>query len=380
MPKESPTVIFEELDTDNGVKIGHAKLTKVSTLNALDLGMMELLYTQLKIWQQDPYIALIVLDAEGDKAFCAGGDVVSMYHLMKQAESKVDQAGYHEYILQPFFTLEYRLNHLIHTYTKPIVIWGNGIVMGGGLGLMCGASHRIVTASSRIAMPEITIGLYPDVGASYFLNKMPAGCGLFLGLTGAAINAADALYANLADYFVSQDLKSEFFTALVSASWQSTSIESKLSELCNTFQAKCSEDLPSGNLETRQQWLSDLSNFHSVIDAVDYIETTDSLQDSWLDKAQETLSRGAAISAHIVFEQLQRGKTMTLLQCLQMELGLSCKCGEFGEFQEGVRALLVDKDGSPNWKYESVAEVPDSVLEYFFEEIWLEEIHPLMLL
>ncbi|MEO9944157.1 enoyl-CoA hydratase/isomerase family protein [Paraglaciecola sp.] len=374
---ESTTVLFEELDTDNGVKIGHAKLTKVSALNALDLGMIESLYAQLSIWQQDQCIALILLDAEGDKAFCAGGDVVSMYHLMKQAQSHVVQTDCDEYILQRFFTLEYRLNHLIHTYSKPIIVWGNGIVMGGGLGLMCGASHRIVTASSRIAMPEISIGLYPDVGASYFLNKMPLGCGLFLGLTGAAINAADALYVNLADYFVSQDLKTEFVSCLLSATWETTSVDTTLNTLCDIFQTKNSDDLPLGHLESRQNWLNGLSQLRSVKEAVNYIQSIDPQQDSWFERSQKTLSRGSAISAHILYEQLRRGKTMTLSECLQMELGLSCKSGKFGEFQEGVRALLVDKDGKPNWKYKTVEEVPDSVVEYFFEAIWPADLHPL---
>lgn len=107
--------------------------------------------------------------------------------------------------IEDYFTREYKLDYLIHTFNKPFIVWGNGIVMGGGLGMMVGASHRVVTESSRIAMPEISIGLYPDVGGTFFLNKMPDNCGLFLGLTGASINAADAKYTGLADFFIQAD-------------------------------------------------------------------------------------------------------------------------------------------------------------------------------
>ncbi len=133
-------------------------------------------------WKNDHNIALVVLQGAGDKAFCAGGDIRDLYQAMKAAPDT-----YQPYV-EDFFTKEYTLDYLIHTFDKPVLVWGNGIVMGGGLGLMAGASHRIVTASSRIAMPEMAIGLYPDVGGSWFLNRMPEGCGLFLGLTGASIN------------------------------------------------------------------------------------------------------------------------------------------------------------------------------------------------
>jgi enoyl-CoA hydratase/carnithine racemase len=129
---------------------------------------------------------MVILQGEGDRAFCAGGDVVAMYHAMQANPNTVPAS------LQDFFTREYQLDYLIHNYKKPLLVWGNGIVMGGGLGLMSGASHRVVTESARIAMPEITIGLYPDVGGSWFLNQMPECCGVFFGLTGASINARDA--------------------------------------------------------------------------------------------------------------------------------------------------------------------------------------------
>ena len=231
MSSENTPVIFDELTTENGFKIGHATLTKPTALNALDLHMIKLLIPQLEKWQQDPKIAMVFLDGSGERAFCAGGDIVSMHTSMCNAQvNKENPDVANSLALQDFFTQEYQLDYLIHTFSKPVLVWGNGIVMGGGLGLMSGGSHRVVTENSRIAMPEISIGLYPDVGGSHFLNMMPAGCGLFLGLTGAFINASDALYSHLADYFVPHDAKETLFQQAVSRELATEFITSNINQ------------------------------------------------------------------------------------------------------------------------------------------------------
>jgi enoyl-CoA hydratase/carnithine racemase len=378
MSTENTPVIFDELTTECGFKIGHATLTKPAALNALDLNMINLLIPQLEKWQQDPKIAMVFLDGSGERAFCAGGDIVSMYKSMQDAQShKGSPDAANHLALQEFFSQEYQLDYLIHSYAKPLLVWGNGIVMGGGLGLMSGGSHRIVTETSRIAMPEISIGLYPDVGGSYFLNQMPTGCGLFLGLTGASINATDALYSNLADYFVPHDAKVTLFTRLLSANWQEGLLAQTLSSICDEFHTLHLGQLPQGNLHQHQDWLTGLAAKTDIALAVDYILSVSPDDNKWLNKAQKTLKAGSPITAHLVFEQLQRGKDMTLAECFQMELGLSCQCGEFGEFQEGVRALMIDKDNQPNWRYKSVVQVPQETIDYFFTDIWSLGTHPL---
>jgi enoyl-CoA hydratase/carnithine racemase len=378
MSSENAPVIFEELTTENGFKIGHATLTKPASLNALDLPMINLLTPQLEKWQQDPKIAMVILDGSGERAFCAGGDIVSMYKSMQDwGAVKENPDANNSYALQNFFTQEYQLDHLIHMFSKPILVWGNGIIMGGGLGLMSGGSHRVVTETSRIAMPEISIGLYPDVGGSYFLNKMPAGCGLFLGLTGAFINAADAIYSNLADYFVPHDAQQTIFDRLLAANWQQDVLHQTLSSICDDFHTLHSEQLPQGNLIEYQEWFTSLATKTDASQAAEYIMSVNAEDNKWLSKAQKTLSAGSPITANLVFEQLLRGKYMTLAECFQMELGLSCKCGEFGEFQEGVRALLIEKDHQPNWRFKSVDQVPKDTIDYFFENIWSQNAHPL---
>lgn len=366
-------VMFTKLNCSNNMQVGVATLNQPRALNALSLDMINLLTPTLLEWQNDPSIAMVILEGEGDRAFCAGGDVVAMYRAMQASPNSVPDS------LQYFFTREYQLDYLIHNFKKPFLVWGNGIVMGGGLGLMSGASHRIVTESARIAMPEITIGLYPDVGGSWFLNKMPEGCGEFLGLTGASINASDALYIRLADHFVAAQQKSALIAAILQHSWQSDENVNhrSLTQLCEQAAMASIDLLPEGNVEKHQALLSPLANCSSATETVESILSFDSEQDKWLSKAQRSLSVGSPITMHLVFEQLRRAKQKNLAECFQMELIMSCRCGEFGEFSEGVRALLVDKDNNPKWRYPSVQEVPFEVVKSFFESPWAEQQHPL---
>jgi enoyl-CoA hydratase/carnithine racemase len=369
---EPKKVLFSLLPSQNGCSIGLATLNKPQALNALDRDMIDLLIPQLLAWQADPLVCMVILDSPLDKAFCAGGDVVAMYQAMVTNQSEHSPSD-----LQDFFSKEYQLDYLIHNYQKPFLVWGNGIVMGGGLGLMSGASHRIVTETSRIAMPEISIGLYPDVGGSYFLNLMPAGCGLFLGLTGASINATDALYCQLADYIIPHANKKRFIESLQQLEWQ---MDEQVNHLLVDAQCQAHEDkavLPSANIVNYQTLCTQLTSCSQVAEVEQSILSLDNTQDPWLARAQKTLKAGSNITKHLVFEQLKRGVGLSLADCFRMELVMSCHCGTVGEFQEGVRALLVDKDNQPHWLYTNIDAVPSDVIEAFFVSPWSSEEHPL---
>ncbi|GAA0349143.1 enoyl-CoA hydratase/isomerase family protein [Bowmanella denitrificans] len=374
MQEQNALVLASELTTANGKKIGHVTLNKPKALNALNLSMIRLLLPQMLAWQQDDEVVAVILDGSGDKAFCAGGDVVAMHNAMAEKPGQVPE------LLKAFFAEEYRLDYLLHTFNKPLLVWGNGIVMGGGLGLMSGASHRIVTESSRIAMPEISIGLYPDVGGSWFLNRMPQGCGLFLGLTGASINATDALYVKLADHFISHELKDDFVAQMLALKWGGTQTlnHEKLTSLCAQFQRDSQSKLPKGNIKEHQSLIADVTSHASLPQVVSAIQALEPMQDNWLARAVQTLNGGSAISAHLVWQQLARGRKLSLEDCFRMELNMSCRCGELGEFQEGVRALLIDKDNQPKWRYESVNDVPQALIEHFFSPLWSATEHPLV--
>eukprot|EP01032_Pedospumella_encystans_P027780 gene27781-31381_t len=213
-------VLAETLAADNGSLIGVLTLSAEKTLNALSLPMVELLSAQLAAWAYDERIAMVLLQGAGDKAFCAGGDLHNLYstmmaHRASRQAGEVLGNGY----ANEFFAREYTLDYRIHTYPKPILCWGHGIVMGGGIGLMAGASHRVATEKTRLAMPETGIGLFPDVGGSWFLSRMPGGTGRFLALTGASINAADARYVGLADRVLAHADKPQVLAALLRQPW-----------------------------------------------------------------------------------------------------------------------------------------------------------------
>lgn len=365
-------VLFEELQSASGKKIALATLNSERSLNALSLPMVELLLPTFQAWKDDPEIALVCLQGAGDKAFCAGGDIRDLYQAMQAAP------GTFQPYVTDFFSKEYSLDYLIHTFEKPVLVWGNGIVMGGGLGLMAGASHRVVTASSRIAMPEIAIGLYPDVGGSWFLNRMPAGCGLFLGLTGASINSADAKYIDLADYFVPHEKKSELFTKLQATKWGNTVAlnHEKLSDLLCELENQHRHLLPASPLRSYQSKLTELSQCTSLPQAIAHILAM-SGDESWLEKAKKSLRYGSPITAQIVYRLLTLGQSKSLADSFRLELGLSAQCARLGEFTEGVRALLIDKDQAPNWRFKDVADVPEDIINELFSSPWSAEMHPL---
>lgn len=357
-------VLFEERAAAGGKKIGIAMLNSEKSLNSLSLAMVELLLPRLQQWQADSDVMAVFLHSAGEKAFCAGGDVVALH-----AGSAAYGQALPDNSCSDFFALEYRLDHLIHTFGKPFIVWGTGFVMGGGLGLLSGASHRIVTETTRMAMPEITIGLYPDVGGTWFLNRTPGATGLFLGVTGAHINAADAEYIGVADYFITQDLKDEVMTALTEVK-----CEQGVSGVMQHFSALVAPQKPAGNVEVHRDWIESVCAGDDIKTVVAQITSYDG-DDKWCAKAAKTLAAGCPVTPYLVWEQLHRGKALSLEDVFRMELTMSVNCAKRGHFKEGVRALLIDKDRNPQWTPSSFMDVSVAEVNAFFEDT--ADIHPL---
>ncbi len=369
MSNSNNVVLVEEYLTASGHKIGSLVLNKPKALNALDLDMASIMLEALHGWSNNDEIVCVVISSQGDKAFCAGGDIVSMYNAMKASNGTIPP------FLEAFFTTEYTLDYTIHNFSKPIIVWGSGIVMGGGMGLLCGASHRIVTETSRLAMPEITIGLYPDVGGSYFLPRLPGKSGLFLGLTGGNMNGADAMYVGLADALVDSSQFDDLLAKLKAHVWSEVNTSEQVTAVISELSSPVNP--PPSNVKVHQDYIDGLCVGETCAEVVSAILAADMQGDKWLSRAQKTLSVGSPITAHLVFEQCQRGANLSLADCFKMEAIMSCRCGESGEFQEGVRALLIDKDNSPKWQYSSVADVPAEVITNYFSSPWSDETHPL---
>lgn len=363
MSEQNAPVLLTYLATGSDKKIAIAELNAPKALNSLNKDMAQALYDQLQSWQHDEEVVCILLRGTGDKGFCAGGDVVQL----RESSINKDTRG------QDFFSLEYRLDYLIHVYPKPIVCWGHGIVMGGGLGMLAGASHRVVTEKTRLAMPEVTIGLYPDVGGSWFLNKMPGDIGLFLALTGVAINAADTLYVGLADFYLNHAQWPNLIDGLCRAGWDKDHYQ-VVSEVLLTLQ-KSSVDKPSSQVREHFDIIQSFFEEAEQAKIIDNIISYDG-DDSWLLKASETLKNGCPTTVKLVFAQLQAGLHLSLKEVFQMELILSCNCLKYDNFAEGVRALLIDKDKNPEFSPATLDEVSDEFVLAHFDPPWQGE-HPL---
>lgn len=362
------TVLFQELPTASGHVIGRATLNAPAALNALSLDMIESLSRRLDDWQDRDDIVAIWLEGAGDKAFCAGGDVVALHRAMVRHAGKDRNPE-----VEAYFAAEYRLDHRLHRSPVPVICWADGLVLGGGMGLMQGSTFRLVTANSRLGMPEINIGLYPDVGASWFLNRLPGRTGLFLGLTGVHFDARDALNLGLADRCLDQDAEH----LLDDLGGQSFTGERAADHalLFRFFRDAAHYPLQLDGAVSARRNLID-----NWCDGADLPEVVDTLLaakecDSWLDKARANLTGGCPQTAFLVWEQLRRARYLSLEDVFRMEWTLSVQCALHADFREGVRALLIDKDGKPRFRHRSVHEVPPGYIDTFFEN--LAPRHPL---
>ena len=362
-------VEFATLPAAHGQRIGLATLNSEKSLNALTLDMIRRLDARLAAWAQTPDIACVVLRGAGERAFCAGGDVRALRTALIEAPAPAPHPA-----ATAFFAEEYTLDYRIHRYPKPIIVWGGGIVMGGGLGLLAGASHRVLTPDSRIAMPEITIGLYPDVGGSHFLARMPGRIGAFLALTGAPLDAGDALRCGLGDHVLRRDGFDAMLEALTTAPWPDDAQgRHDLASACLSAQET---DTPAAGALARHfdpiRRLMQAGTLEQVAHALDTLES----DDPWLSAARDTFRRGSPTSAALAWEAIRRARHLSLAAVFRMELTLSVNVCARPDFIEGVRALLVDKDRRPAWCRARAALDRDWIEAHFLSP-WTADRHPL---
>jgi enoyl-CoA hydratase/carnithine racemase len=350
-----PVVLFNEIPTAGGQRFGVATLNAPASLNALSVDMVRLLTPQLREWAADPDVVGVLLDAAGEKAFCAGGDLRQLYQTLRECGSARNEYA------ERFFAEEYELDHLIHTFPKPFLCWGHGIVMGGGVGLMAGCSHRVVTEGSRLAMPEVNIGLYPDVGGSWFLRRMPGRTGLFLAFTAAQINAADAIFCGLADALVPHAAKPQVLEAIGTAPWAGDAQANRalLSKLL--AQADEGATMPASKLREHFDLLNATLAGEDLHDIDQRLRALQS-DDPWLQTAAKTYAKGAPSSVALSWALWQRVPRMSLAEVFRLEYQASLGFCAHPDFAEGIRAVLVDKDRQPKWNPATLDEItPDFV-------------------
>jgi enoyl-CoA hydratase len=330
-------VIFESRG-----RIGVVTLNRPQALNALTLAMVIDIDRRLASWVDDPGIAAVVIRSAGGRAFCAGGDIRALYEAGRRGDAYT----------RDFYREEYRLNHRIKTFPKPYVALIDGIVMGGGVGLSVHGSHRVASERSVFAMPETGIGFFPDVGGTWFLPRCPGQLGTYLGLTGARLGAADMLYCGIATHHCPSDR-----------------FESLLEDLGRTSVATEVLDRHATDAAPPP-----LARHRAVIDRCFAADTVEEILDrldrepgDWAKETAALLRRKSPTSLKIMLRQLRLGaKLPDFAAAMRLEYRLSQRCVRSHDFQEGVRAAVIDKDQAPRWVPATLAEVDDDTVAGYF--------------
>ncbi|MGE7876658.1 enoyl-CoA hydratase/isomerase family protein [Peribacillus muralis] len=335
----------------NGVAI--IVLNRPKALNSLSHEMVRAIGEQVMKWKADRNVSIVIIKGAGPKGLCAGGDIKTLYEA-RSSETAMRKA-------EDFFEVEYETDMAIHQFPKPIIAYLDGIVMGGGVGLTYGASHRIVTERTKWSMPEMNIGFFPDVGAAYFLNKAPGHSGLYLALTAPVIQAPDVLYMNGADIFMKNEAMQLFNEKVEHTDWSKVKVDEKLNQLIDEYRTQTSH-------------VSKLASFQKEIDQHFAFETVEGILQSlerggsdFCTKTKEQLLAKSPFSLKITLKQLNDGKNKTLKECFATDLLLAKNFLKHGDFYEGVRSILIDRDQSPDYQYKHVSEVTADMVDDFFK-------------
>jgi enoyl-CoA hydratase/carnithine racemase len=356
-------VLFEELPATGGRKVGVARLNRPRQLNAITLTMCELLRDRLRDWAADQDVVAVLLEGAGDKGLSAGGDVAEVVRQIRAGGPRRFVYG------DSFFDVEYQLDRMIHEYPKPFIAWIHGVCMGGGLGLVAGAATRIVTEQVRLAMPEIHIGLFPDVGGGFFLNRVPGHAGVVMALTGLTINEADALHAGLADAFVAREFRDDLMAQLCALEWTGRGADDQaaVTRLVAGFHRRCKPGLPAANLQAYADALRFIGSQPDALGVRDALALAAN-EDPWFEAPAKSLAQGSPTAAKVSFEYLRRCRRMSLAEVLALDLVLARQFQRHHDFPEGVRALLIDKDRKPRWSPASFDQVDGALVSAHFRE------------
>lgn len=323
-------------------QIGLVTLNRPQALNALTRSMCCHFYNQLGMWAQDESVRAVVVKGAGDKAFCAGGDVVGLYHAGKEGSPDFER----------FFFDEYRLNFATGTYSKPYIALIDGIVMGGGVGLSIHGPYRVATEKTLFAMPETAIGLIPDVGGTHALGHMAGELGTFLGLTGERLKAADCLYAGIATHYVSS---SDIESLIVALAQPGADVASVL--------ASVHQDPGASPLALHEVAINRYFSYETVGEILADL----SMGDEWALKLRDKLFGFSPTSMKLTLQAIRAAKGLTLAQALTQEYRIVCQIKHGHDFYEGVRAQLMDKDKKPRWKPAALSDVTTEMVDAHFQ-------------
>ena len=383
-------VYSEEVVSEKIGAIGFITLNRPKALNALSLPMVRELTHVLRGFESDAEVLAVVIRGSNKEgpfgAFCAGGDI-RYFH---QATLSGDAS------LEDFFTEEYNLNHIIHTYRKPYIALMDGIVMGGGMGLSQGIALRVVTERTQMAMPETQIGLFPDVGGGYFLSRCPGNTGEYLALTGQLLRGAESLAVGLADVCIHSNALVAVWDGLQSKSWkQGNDVVAWVKEQAAVHAVNASQSETDSsqikNASTRPSWwdanIDTIFRLPTVSDMVQALSQLVNKQpEGWAAETLKALRQRSPLLLAVSLEQIRRGRSMGLSDELRMERDMVRHCfhadhlsrrGAQTDTAEGIRALVIDKDRQPKWLPATIEEIRPDMVTPFFQSPWPTALHPL---
>ena len=352
-----------ELLVDIRNAVAHLTLNRPQVLNALTHGMIKGMAELFTRWARDDHVKAIVMRGAGEKAFCAGGDIRALH------DSALNNGTLHH----DLFIDEYCLDYQLHRYVKPVICVLDGIVMGGGMGIAQGSGFRLVGPKTKMAMPETGIGLFPDVGGSYFLSRSPAG--MYLGLTGQIIRGADAIYAKFADRFMTTEAISELLQQLDTHAWSPAPGED-IAVLIDSLRT-APPDAPA--LASLQSAIDlHFSPQKSVKEMIASLESERRAEFSeWALSTAALLKKRSPTMLEVTHRQINRGGKQSLAENFRMELGIVYHCFEHGDLMEGIRAAILEKDNAPRWSPATLGELQESSIHAFFRPRWDNASHPL---
>ncbi len=344
-------VLFSELPAKDG-KLGIIILNRPEALNAISMQVVVDLSAKLHAWANDPTVKAVVIRGNGERAFCAGGDLKQLY------------ASGRENFLQavPFFKHEYLLNKYIHMYPKPYISLIHGITMGGGVGLSIHGSHVVAAPDLRLAMPECGIGLYPDTGASFILGHCPNYTGMYMGLTGNIISAADAIYCGLVNNCVASDKFEAVIDGICNLDL-SNDPELNIDQLMSTLKI----DLPIGDLEQHMHTVKTCFSLDSVEKILSALQQS---SDPWAQQQAQIIQTRSPTSLKVTHQEITLAANMDIAECMRLEFNLTSEILQGHDIYEGIRAAVIDKTRDPKWLPASLNEVSEASIQEMFRIKW----------
>ncbi|XP_034178965.2 3-hydroxyisobutyryl-CoA hydrolase isoform X2 [Osmia lignaria lignaria] len=348
MDKETEVSVEDDVVMKDIGNKGIIVLNRPKALNALNVSMVEKIYPVLKKWESSK--KLVIIEGSGEKAFCAGGDLKSIFLALKENNATLGET---------FFKKEYTLNYLIGTYKIPYIAAINGITMGGGVGLSVHGKYRIATEKTLFAMPETAIGLFPDVGGTYFLPRLKGKLGLYLGLTGDRLKGVDVLFAGIATHFVPSeklpDLKQDLLTTE----------QSDVNDILTKYQpTKLDQEF------SLTPYMNQIDKCFSAPSIEEIIERLKQDNSEWAVKTLQMLFKASPTSLKVALNAIQKGATLSLADCLKMEFRLVCAAlSKDSDLSEGIRAVLIDRDQKPNWNPKTLDAVTDTYINQKFAKL-----------